>query len=276
MNLLKMKNRNTFDMETPTLVTIATPTRDGYVCDGYLKGMVEIKTKKPENVNIERMAPAGCSDIVAARQLILETWLQQTETIKDKFLHVLLWIDADTVFSYKHFDTVLREVDSYPIVAVPQAKKLCQAFENEDVMKVAQAMNLTGDRFRAATSDYTISGLAEDGGNLYTKGTGFGFVAFTRDVFLQTLGEDTSVVNYQKKFSFTHTYDHATGKLLSEDLSFCRRMAQTYGSEWIVKLVCTEDGVGHDNCGDVYPSNLKVRRKLLEGLQKLNEKKGKK
>jgi hypothetical protein len=207
-------------------VFIATPTRTGQYCEGYVYGLMDVLLNE-KNVSWGPMR--GCSNIVAGRDTLAAYFM----TTKHD---VLLWIDSDTVFTRENYHEMIGAIlQGDKVGCALQGKKLPKAFESPN-------------------DNLTANGFYNREGKVYCIQSGFGFFWVTRKAFQEVLRCETERDDLQRTPKIevdlagtmvsSYAY-HAPlmkgGKMLSEDLSFCERLL--YAS---IKIRVMATAVGHD------------------------------
>lgn len=215
-------------------VMIATPSRDGNYCQGYVSGLMQVQgfCNNPDNDIQMGWAPlTGCSNIFAGRDQLAAFFKERTE------YDILLWIDSDTGFTLDHFKAVLNyDALGYSAGCAVQPKKLPAAVYGDQCHKFQ-----------------TARGFYLDGrNNICCESTGFGFFWVHRYALidLQMPLEDqfpAPKIKVQVEGQVIESYGYHMAiqekeVVYSEDLSFCKRLR----SQDIDIVVMNVPGVSHE------------------------------
>lgn len=206
-------------------VMIATPSRDGNYCQGYVSGLMQVQHYCNMNEDVQMIwAPMkGCSNIYAGRDQLAAWFMERSN------YDVLLWIDSDTGFNLKHFKKMIESIkEGYLLGCALQPKKMPAAVYGKD-----------RHLHQTATGFYV-----NEKGHVCCESAGFGFFFVTREAFREAQKRSQRIyVRVESQNIATYGYHMAICEndvVYSEDISFCKRLKE----DFIVVMDCK--GVDHE------------------------------
>jgi hypothetical protein len=219
-------------------VMIATPTRDGKVCTGYLQGVTSM-IASGHNFNTKYLLnftlaiSKGVSDIVNGRDEIANDFY------KNKNYDLLLWIDSDTGFSsIEVISSIIKAYEENEVAfTLPQPRKSLNGSSPKDFWTL-DPEKVTTMKKPGQTS------------KLYTSGCGFGLFGVFRSGFDQIAekvaknprvitriryfsgmeGKDAEGLSYHQRM-LMRTSEEEAPIFISEDKSFCFRLCEATGKK---------------------------------------------
>lgn len=204
-------------------ILVCTPSRNGHYTDGYMKGLWQMARRKSSFEYIPSSL-VGVSNVFAARDQLSNIFVNHTKA------DVLLWIDADTGFDETHLKAMEESILSGRLAGCCLQSKIEnpktyaeKAIENGS-FHTGYIARFTGGGFYRKRGK-KIDGLLHSGfGFFWVHRKAYERLSSSSEIHLNPCKYELAKGEAKEGFSYHFPILTPEGEILSEDLSFCKRL----------------------------------------------------